>query len=245
MSIKEKIESAIRSTLETLKADPSAAVPVAEGLTFDDFKTKQVAKAAALGGGAAAIPILGYATIPAEIAAFIRLMSVSAMGPGVIRYGQASEEDFFNILSHWAGGVELNDGLRKAIVGQLAAHGAVMASHVAGPVAAKVAVKLMAHAFSMAAGVLVAKKMAPKILVPVTGAIAGQIAPKLGTRWIPFVSAGVGATINGAIINSLIDAADRYYAFLGTIPTPAAPQAALSHSHSISGGVITIKSGTP
>lgn len=70
---------------------------------------------AGVGGGACAIPMAAYATLPAEFLYLMREIYSSAMGIGFIVHGQANKDDFANILGVWSDAVSLDNQTMEEI----------------------------------------------------------------------------------------------------------------------------------
>lgn len=70
---------------------------------------------AGVGGGACAIPMAAYATLPAEFVYLMREIYNSSMGIGFIVQGQAYKDDFANILGIWSEAVSLDDRTMETV----------------------------------------------------------------------------------------------------------------------------------
>lgn len=207
MDIATTVSEAIATIIDEVSGDTEAICRDAATSSLSDWRSAQIAKAAAIGGGSAIVPIAGYLTLPADLAATLRIMHRAATGIAYLRLGQADDDTFSGILAVWSGAVKLDDALAK----QMGAKGLVAtATTVGGPIGLKLAIK----AFSMSAGVIVAKKLGPKVAQKVAAKIATKLAAKATTRWIPVLSAIAGGGINWWMVNGICDAADEYCDFI-------------------------------
>lgn len=201
----------VGADLETIRRD-------ARGYTVRSWKSLQLAKAATLGACVAIIPASGAVLLPAELLALMRVMHRGVVGVCAIHHDYVDEEQFPNVLGVWSGQMALNEALAAQVATKAIAHTAYM---VGGPTG----IMLASKAFAATCETLVAKKLGPKIAQKVAAKLAAKIGAKLSVSWIPFVSAVVGAGINGWIVGGLIDAADEYCRFMTTctalVPQPA------------------------
>jgi hypothetical protein len=201
------IEEAVEGIFSVVSGDIPAIRIAARGRTVSDWKTAQLSKAVIVGAGSAAIPIAGYLTLPADLAALMRLMHRTTIGICEIDLKYADDDTFASVLSVWAGAVKLNDELAERVSALALAQGA---STIGGKVGLKMAIK----SFTLCAHAIVAKKLGPKVATKVAAKLSAKLAAKATTRWIPFVSAGVGGYLNWWIIDSLGSSAQEYTAFI-------------------------------
>jgi hypothetical protein len=207
VSVATVVADAVEGIIETVAGDTAAICRDAQSSNLSDWRGAQIAKAAAVGGGSAIIPVAGYLTLPADLAATLRIMHRAATGIAYLRLGQADEDTFAGILAVWSGAVKLDN----ALLTQMGAKGlAATAVTVGGPIGLKMAIK----AFTMSAGVIAAKKLGPQVAQKVASKIATKLAGKATTRWIPVVSAIAGAGINWWMVEGICDATDEYCQFI-------------------------------
>lgn len=190
---------------------------------------------AAAGGNLIGGPA-AFAALAIEIPALLNIMSRAGLGIGVILTGSCTDADYEAILAVWAGAVELDGDLlaatRTHLAGGAAAAagsnlGGAIASGIAGPAGAKAlskaAVSLNTQMLSSAVAAVVGKKLMLKGGTKLIAAkIAAKIVTSLPTRLVPLVGAAVAGGINAWFLNSLMNAAERYYGFLNGI-APSEP----------------------
>jgi hypothetical protein len=188
----------------------------AAGRDLEAWRGRQLARCGFLGAGAAAVPVLGYGTIPAELAVLMRWMHRAAIGVGWIKNGVVAEEDFKNILAVWVGRAELNEEFGTYVATRALAHRGLAAG---API-----VHLMAKGFALSLERVAAGTLGPGLSQAIAAQLASSVGSKLTTRWMPLVSAGVGAATNVWIVKGILDAAEHYYDFMATHapPEPAA-----------------------
>jgi len=210
---------ALMHAFDMVGADLEAIRRAARGYTVPSWRRLQLAKAATLGAGGGLVPVSGAVLLPVELLALMRVMHRGVVGICAIHHDDVQEEAFANVLGVWSGHMALNQALAAQIATKALAHTAYT---VGGPTG----VMLASKAFAATCETLVAKKLGPKIAQKVAAKLAAKIGAKLSVSWIPFVSAGVGAGVNGWIVGSLMDAADEYCRFMTTTCTALVPQPA-------------------
>jgi hypothetical protein len=153
----------------------------------------------AAGAAACAVPVAAYAALPAEFAYLMRQIYDSAMGIGFIVHGNASREDFANILGLWTNELKLDDELLRAtydIAEKLAkAMGEQVAEEAANALIRKAINEYRAArpqssspntAAGMAAGSVAhkpASKLVSQVLAEKSGTkVAGKLGGKVGAK---------------------------------------------------------------
>jgi hypothetical protein len=184
----------------------------AVGRDLEAWRGRQLARCGFLGAGAGAVPILGYGTIPAELAVLMRWMHRAAIGVGWIKNGTIAEEDFKNILAVWVGRAELSEEFGTYIATRALAHRKLA---LGAPI-----VHLMAKGFALSLERVAAGALGPGLSQAIAAQLASSVGSKLTTRWMPLVSAGVGAATNVWIVKGVLDAAEHYYDFMATHAPP-------------------------
>lgn len=205
--IQEIVADAVNGAIELVSGDTAKICKEAKGSNVQDWSDAQTAKAVAIGAGAAAIPIAGYFTLPADLAATLRLMHRAATGICYIKLGQADDETFAGVLAVWSGAATLDADLAKQIAVKGMATSATLGGGAAG-------VKLSIKAFGICANTLASKKLGLKVSQKVATKIASKITAKAATRWIPIISAAAGGGANWYIISSFCEAAEKYSDFI-------------------------------
>lgn len=207
MGVAEIVTEAVNGLIEMVSGDTSTICADAEGQTAAAWRKAQIAKAIALGGGAAIIPIAGYLTLPADLAGTLRIMHRAATGISYINLGQADDDSFAGILAVWSGAVTLDAKFAK----QVAAKTMALSAAIAG---GQVGLSLSIHAFSIAANAVVAKKLGTKVGQKVAAKIIQKLTAKATTRWIPILSALASGGVNWWLLSGLCDAAEKYCEFI-------------------------------
>ena len=210
MGMQETIAEAVGGMIEAVAGDVEGICREAKSSNVSDWKAAQLSKAVAIGAGSAVVPVAGYLTLPADLAATLRIMHRAATGITYLRLGHADDDTFASILAVWSGAVTLDNALAK----QAAAKGmAAGATTIGGPIGLKMAIK----GVSLSAGVIVTKKLGPKVAQKVAAKIATKLTAKATTRWIPGISAVVGGGVNAWIINEICNATEKYCDFIKKI----------------------------
>jgi hypothetical protein len=205
----------------------SAIKPKAAGDTVAEWRVKQGAHAAALGGFALVPGPAAIAAMLAEIPLLLRLMSVCALGTGFALNGDAADDDYLLILSVWSGELSLNDTLKTTALTHLKSAGAAAVSSAAGAAIAKTVVGSSGAAVapanistkltaSLPSGVIVGtigRKSATAASSTLISKFCAIIVGSLPARCIPLLGAAVCAGVNVALIQGIIDAEERYYTF--------------------------------
>jgi hypothetical protein len=207
MSLADTVGEVVNGLIEKVSGDTETICRDAEKSNPSDWKAAQIAKAMSVGAGAAAIPVAGYLTLPADLAATLRIMHRAATGICYLRLGKASDETFAGVLAVWSGAVTLDADFAKQVTAKALAIGG-------STIGGGVGLNMVIEAFRLSAGVIASKKLGPKIGQKVANKIAGKLGAKGATRWIPFVSAAVGAGTNWWLINRICNAADEYCGFI-------------------------------
>jgi hypothetical protein len=179
---------------------------VANGHTLTTWRALQLSRAGALGATSAAIPIAGYATIPAEILILMRWMHTAALGVGVIKTGEIADGDFRNIMALWSGEAKITDEFGRYVTTRMVAEKAAAAG-------AASAAGLFASAFALGAEAVGGAQLGGRLAETVAGRLAPHLASKTATRWMPIVSAAVGGAANLLLIQRIMSVSERYYDF--------------------------------
>jgi hypothetical protein len=210
MGMQGSIAEAVSGLIEVVSGDVEDICREAKSSNIADWKAAQLSKSVAVGAGSAIVPLAGYLTLPADLAATLRIMHRAATGITYLRLGHADDDTFGSILAVWSGAVTLDNALAK----QAAAKGlAIGGTTIGGPIGLQMAIK----GISVSAGVLVTKKLGPKVAQKVAAKIAAKLTAKATTRWIPGLSAVVGGGVNAWIINEICKATDEYCEFVQKI----------------------------
>lgn len=197
----------IDGMFELTKGDVPNIREDARKTSLESWQNAQIAKATGIGGAAAAIPVAGYLTMPADIAALFRIMHRSAIGTCEHKLGYADDGVFAGVLAVWSGALVLDGDMHQQVVAKAMAKGATMTGGQAG-------VKLAIEALNVSAQVIIAKKLGPKVAQKIALKISAKLAAKATTRWIPVISAVVGGGANWYIIHGMNKAAIEYAAFV-------------------------------
>lgn len=226
---KSRIEEIVQSAVMGCKASASDVRGDAQGQSLGEWRGKHIALAVAAAGGNLIGGPVALAALAIEIPALLNIMSRAALGIGVIVAGDCSDDDYEAILAHWAGELALDADLKRAMQSHFASGagaaaassaGVSLASKLAGPAGAafalKTGTKLNAMMLTSAVGAVVGKKVMMKGATRIAASrIAAQIIGKLPTRLVPLLGAAVAGGLNAWFLNSLMDAAERYYGFMG------------------------------
>ncbi|WP_165191743.1 hypothetical protein [Caulobacter soli] len=227
--LKVKTAELVQSAVLNCKASAAEVNADAHGQSLSAWRTKHVGLAVAAAGGNLIGGPVAFAALAIEIPALLNIMSRASLGIGTITTGAASDDDYEAILAVWAGAVALDGDLLAATRAHLAGGaaaaagsnlGGALASSLAGSAGtkaiAKAAVSLNTQMLSSAVAAIVGKKLMLKGGSKlIASKIAAKIVASLPTRFMPIVGAAVAGTINAWFLNSLMDAAERYYGFLG------------------------------
>lgn len=198
---------AVEGLFNLTKGDTASIAETAMKSTTSEWQSAQTVKATAIGGAAAAIPIAGYLTIPADLAALFRIMHRSAVGTCAIEFQYVDDSHFAGVLGVWSGGIVLDDSLQEQMIAKmLAKKGAMLGGHLG--------LKMAVEAFNISAQAILAKKLGPKVAAKVATKMTAKLGAKVSTRWIPVVSALVGGSANLLIVRSMNSAATRYTEFI-------------------------------
>jgi hypothetical protein len=207
MTIQEQIFAALEQILDAVSGDVPGICSDAAGQTASDWRDTQITKGMLAGGAAAGLPVLGYITLPADLVYTLRLMHRCATGICYIKLGHADEETFAGVLAVWSGAISLGDDLGKQV-------GAKALATAGANVGGGLGLKLSIKAFTLCTSAIAAKKLGPIVAQKVAAKLAAKLAAKATTRWIPVVSAVVGASANAIIVGGIADAAEQYADFV-------------------------------
>lgn len=207
MALSDTVAEVVNGVIEKVSGDTAQICQDAAASNISDWKTAQIAKATSLGAGAAAIPVAGYLTLPADLAATLRIMHRAATGICYYRLGHADDETFAGVLAVWSGAVTLDADFAKQVSAKALAIGGTTAGGGIG-------LKMVVEAFRLSAGVIASKKLGPKVGQKVANKIAGKLAAKGVSRWIPVISAVVGGGTNWWLINGICESAEQYCGFI-------------------------------
>lgn len=209
---------------DACRADTASVRAAAIGKSMKDWRVQNIALGAACAGGAILPGPAALAALAIEIPALLNVFSRAALGVGWIKRGHVTQADYDNILGVWAGTVSLDETLRKSVQTQAALAIAAVAPKVAGA--------LSTTALTTALTVVAAKKGTSAAATYMAAKkFASMIISRLPARMVPIVGLGVAAALNAWFVNSIINAAERYYDFLGpdglpvleALPAPNAP----------------------
>jgi hypothetical protein len=235
--LKNKTAELVQSAVMNCRASAADVRRDAQGETLSGWRTKHAALAGAAAGGNLIGGPLAFAALAIEIPALLNIMSRAALGIGAIVTGDCSDDDYEPILAVWAGALELDGDLRKAVQSHLAGvsastlaskAGVSMVTTVAGAggakIAAKAALSLNSMMLSAAIGAVIGRKVMLKGGARIAaGKMAGKIVSGLPTRFMPLLGAAVAAGLNIWFVNGIMDAAERYYGFLKETAEVALP----------------------
>jgi hypothetical protein len=203
------IEEKTLQAFEVCRSDPQVVRKWASGQTLGQWRAQCVAMGAAVAGGALLPGPAAIAALGLEIPALLNIFSRAALGVGWIKRGQVHAEDYNNILGVWSGAIALDETLRKSVQTQ-----AAIAVAAAAP---KLAASLSASALTTALTVTAGKKGASATMSYFAARkFATQLIGKLPARMIPLAGFCVAAVLNGWFVNSILNAAEEYYDFLGS-----------------------------
>lgn len=237
---KTTVNETVQSAVLGCKAPAADVDRDARGQSLGSWRAQHVALAVAAAGGNLIGGPLAFAALAVEIPALLNIMSRAALGIGTITAGGCSDDDYEAILAVWAGAVSLDGDLMAATRvhlagGAAAAAGSKLGISTGGALAgkagakamAKAAVSLNAQMLSSAVAAVVGKKLMLKGGAKlVAGKISAKIIGSIPTRVMPVVGALVAGGINAWFLNSLMDAAERYYGFLGEAASSLPPDLA-------------------
>lgn len=207
MGIKETLVPIIEKAIIEVTASPSDAFEVADGLTLGKLRAKQSAKAGLLAAPTLAGP-LALAALPLEMAGLIRLMSTSALGVGWALGRSPAEGDFMLVLAVWSGEVAPDKAAAaKAAAGLVPAAGAL--STAAGSLgyhvsANTVGTKLVNASIGSLTGI------GHAYMPYAAKQLAASLVGKVGIA-IPVLGAVLSAGINVYVVNSVMNAAEKFY----------------------------------
>jgi hypothetical protein len=224
---KDKVVSAVSNGIIECAASSEAVRGAAAGKTLDRWRWEHRGLAASCAGGNLLPGPAALAALVIEIPALLHVMSRGALGVGVCIGEGCDDADYEAILAVWSGALKLDDGLREALLAQIAAPTAVTlgsstgvaaATAVAGKAGTKLvikgATKLNGIVLSSAVMLLAGKKAAAQVGAKTAAAqISAKIISSLPARVVPIIGAGICAGVNVWFVNGIVDAAERYYAF--------------------------------
>jgi hypothetical protein len=205
------VADGVNNLMELVSGETEQICRETKGYSVAGWRDLQTAKAAAVGGGAAVIPIAGYLTLPADLAATLRIMHRAATGIAYLKLGRANDETFAGILALWSGAAMLDDELAEKVR-------AASATLTSG----QAEVDLSIAALTQAAGTIADGRLSPQVSQKVTGKIAGKLAANVTTRWIPIISALAGGGTNWWVLSGICEASEKYADFILDHAGPAA-----------------------
>ena len=206
---KTYIEEKTLQAFEVCRSEPNVVYKWASGKTLGEWRAQCVALGVGAAGGALLPGPAAIAALGLEIPALLNIFSRAALGVGWIKRGQVHDEDYNNILGVWSGAIALDETLRKSVQTQ-----AAIAVAAAAP---KLAMTLSTSALATALTVTAGKKGATATMSYFAARkFAAHLIGKLPARMIPIAGFGVAAALNGWFVNSIINAAEEYYDFLGS-----------------------------
>lgn len=202
------VEDLFISTFEQLTPDINDIYQTAYPQTKSDWNAAQMLAVAGSGAAATSIPVAHLAAIVADVAFLMNRMAVTSFGIGAIDgydngFGNfLEEEDFANVLAQWSG--EIN--YPTLFTGK-------MAADFSGKLTTKAGIKLVGKHLASSSGFLIGKKLGGKVAAKGATKFAGKFLGKLVGGFIPILGPMVGAGINAYFIETIMEAADDYYAF--------------------------------
>lgn len=227
--MKAKVDELVQGAVLGCKAPADDVRRDATGQSLLSWRRKHTALAVAAAGGNLVGGPVALAALAIELPALLNIMSRAALGIGVITVGDCSDDDYEAILAHWAGELALDGDLKQAAQSHFASGAAAAALSNTGvsvatklggaagaAVVLKTGAKLNAMMLTSAVGAVISRKVAIKASTKIAaGQLAAQIIGRLPARFIPILGAGVAGGLNAWFLNSLMDAAERYYGFMG------------------------------
>lgn len=209
-NVQTRLAQALHGAFDMAAGDIEDICRDAKNYTASQWVRKQRFKGVVLGGGAAAVPVLGYFTLPADILATLRIMHRTAIGITHIHLDYADQETFSHILAVWSGAANLDGSLQKQIAAKLLAKGGTA-------IGGQLGLKMAITAFTMCTGAIVAKQLGPQVVTKVATKLSAKLTAKATTRWIPLISAAAGAGVNYWVIDGMSEAAQEYANFIKSI----------------------------
>lgn len=206
-AISDAVNDAVNNVMDSVSGDTEDICNSARGESVSSWREAQILKASGIGAAAAAIPGFSYLTLPADVAATLRIMHRAATGICYIRLGYADSDTFAAVMGVWSGETKLNNDLAKQMAAKTLAAGGTT---VGGTVGLKLAIK----GFGLCTGVIVAKKLGPKVAQKVAAKITAKLAARATTGWIPGISAIVGGGTNWWMVGGICGAAESYCDFI-------------------------------
>ncbi|MBI1263409.1 MAG: hypothetical protein GC187_01585 [Alphaproteobacteria bacterium] len=208
----KKIAEGIMDAFDDLGSSLDEIRMLARGHSLQSWREERMLKAAALAAPSAIGGPMALAYLPVEVAALMRFTFNAVIGVGFIRNGAAWRDDFLNtfyVLSNE--NIDFDARLRSQVVAKLSAMGA---AHAAVAVSTQAGAQLLSTAIVNTLLLKAGSKIAPPVLAKISAKLAAWLSGPTVAKWIPLVGAAVSAGINSWVTSTLIDGADRYYAFL-------------------------------
>ena len=190
----------------SLTPDLSEIYDEAKDSTLQSVRTKQTALAATSGAVSFAVPFLHVPLAAADLAVLTNRMAVASYSIGAVKgelYGKGNvleDEDFAIVLGLWCGYTDI-----EQIVRMKGDEDHVKAMQ------EEAGVKAIGRTLMKYLGSLTAEQL----LYRMGGHLATRIGVRAGSKLtlgaIPVIGAAVGATTNGLMMDSLCNAAEKYY----------------------------------
>lgn len=200
---------AVVDAFERVSGDLDAIHAAAAPKSLGAWRKQQATWVGASAVGSALLPGAHVLATMADIGFLMNRMHTTSYGVGAIvtKSREALEdEDFANVLAHWAGTVTLDDQLRSAVVTKLSASAGLT-------VGGGLGTKLVGKAVAEAGTVLVGKKLGAKVASKVAVKVATKLMAKAGAGFVPLVGAAASAVISAWFVTSVAGAAEEYYRF--------------------------------
>ena len=188
--------------------------------TVEDWKSRQVAKVAGVGGATGLLGgPWGLALEAADIAYLFAVSGRACYGVGHILGRELDyESDIPLILSVWSGAGETAAFVGIGQVGIKAGGVAAKTFGVSAKIIAGATLAATGKAGGKVAGKIITKaafkggaKVSTKIVTKVGGKVGSKAATKLGFKWMPLIGGLVSAGINYWVANGLVEAAIDFY----------------------------------
>lgn len=190
----------------SLTPDLDGIYESAKGSNLASVRRTQTALAATSGAVSFAVPFLHLPMAAADLAVLTNRMAVAAYSIGAVKgelYGKGNvleDEDFAIILGLWCGYTDIEQIVRMK--GD-AEHIEAMQQEAGS--------KAVGRTFLKYLGALTAEQLLHRMAGRLATRIGARAGSKAAMGAIPVIGAAVGAATNSLMMDSLCDAAERYY----------------------------------